>query len=60
MRVEIDHSQCILCGICEGLCPEVFKQDSTVEITQERISENYARCYVACEACPMECIKLQE
>ena len=27
MRVTIDRDGCIGCGLCESICPEVFKLD---------------------------------
>jgi ferredoxin len=57
-RVFIDEEECIGCGTCEEICPEVFKlnekTDKAEVINQEGAPED--RIEEAIEACPVECI----
>jgi ferredoxin len=42
MKVHIDREGCIGCGVCEALCPAVFKLDENVKssiVQQYRKSE---------------------
>ena len=61
-RVYIDEEECIGCGTCEEICPEVFKLDEETEKAEvikpggspeELIEEGI-------EACPVECICWEE
>jgi len=61
-KVIINEDDCIGCGTCETICPEVFKLDgktgkSTV-IKPEGGPENLIE--EAIEACPVTCISWEE
>ncbi len=53
----IDLSDCILCGICQDVCPEVFRLNAAgyIEITG---MSDYPRSCVdeAIKNCPADCI----
>ena len=57
MKVVVNRDNCIGCGACEALCPEVFQIDdeglSTV-ISNENIDE--AKVTEAIEGCPTSAI----
>ena len=57
MKVVVNRDNCIGCGACEALCPEVFQIDdegiSTV-INTENIDE--AKVMEAIEGCPTSAI----
>lgn len=57
-KVYIDEDECIGCGSCEDICPEVFKLDSDSEkakvIKQEGGPENLIE--EAINTCPVSCI----
>jgi ferredoxin len=61
-KVFIDEEECIGCGTCEEICPEVFKlneETDKVEVTdQEGAPED--KIEEAIEACPVECIHWEE
>ena len=57
-RVVIDEEECIGCGSCEDICPEVFKVNEEAEesivIKPEGGSEELIQ--EAMLECPMSCI----
>jgi len=61
-RVYIDEEECIGCGTCEEICPEVFKlnekTDKAEVIDQKGAPEDQIE--EAIEACPVECIHWEE
>jgi ferredoxin len=61
-KVFIDEDECIGCGTCEEICPEVFKlnEDSAKAevINQKGAPED--KIEEAIEACPVECIHWEE
>lgn len=55
MELKIDRDTCIGCGMCEGICPEVFEMDGEsiavikgqpTEATQETAIEAMSGCPV--------------
>ena len=61
-KVLLDQDECVACGTCVEICPEVFKMDEendTVEIILETggpedlIQESI-------DSCPVQCISLEE
>ena len=69
MKVSIDREGCIGCGVCEVLCPEVFKlsddgKSSIVEryrkisLGEGEVGDDLASCVEnARDSCPVEVIK---
>ena len=61
-RVCINEEECIGCGACEGICPEVFELDNekgkAVVIKPEGGPEDLIE--EAIEACPVSCISWEE
>lgn len=57
MKVKIDESKCIDCGICEGICPEGFE----VIGGKARVKNENASCVQqAAKSCPRGAIILMD
>ncbi len=57
-KVTVDASVCVGCGLCEQLCPEVFKVNSE-GIAQAKASEcNQHNLTEITEQCPVNAIKI--
>jgi len=59
MKVSIDRSGCIGCGLCADTCPEVFVMaaDNTAEVVAETVPAGKEDCAVeAAEGCPVSVI----
>jgi ferredoxin len=57
----VNQEECTSCGICEGICPEVFR------INEDGVSEVYnsegapeEEIQGAIDSCPVECIYWEE
>jgi len=61
-KIVIDEEECIGCGTCEEICPEVFtlneKTDKAEVVDPKGAPE--AQIEEAIEACPVECIHWEE
>ncbi len=62
MKAKINREGCILCGICEATCPEVFRMgdDGPAEVYVDAIpteAENTAQ--EACDDCPVSVITIE-
>ena len=57
-RVYIDEEECIGCGNCEMICPEVFKLDHAAEKSKVIKPEGGPEDLIeeAMGECPMSCI----
>ena len=52
---------CSSCGLCEEICPEVFKlEDVAIVIEGVNLSDYEDKIKEAAENCPMEVIKFSE
>jgi len=52
---------CIACGLCENICPEVFKlKDEATVVEGVKYSEYEKKIKEAAESCPVEIIKYSE
>lgn len=63
MKVSIDNDKCIGCGICVGICPEVFEMNSEgkaevkINIDTEKHKDAIKE---AAESCPVEAIEIED
>jgi ferredoxin len=62
MQTTIDEEECIGCGSCEELCPEVFKMNEDKEKAEVILPEGGPKEYIeeAIDTCPVSCIHWQE
>lgn len=60
--VYIDEDECIGCGSCEEICPEVFKLNEDTEKPEIIKPEGGPEDLIeeAMETCPVECIHWEE
>ncbi len=61
-RVYIDEGECIGCGACEEICPEVFKLNEETDKAEVIKPEGSAEELIqeAIDQCPVECIHWEE
>ncbi len=62
-KVTVDRDACIGDGVCESLCPDVFKLDDEglSEVLKPEIDDSLYDCVKeAVEACPAECITMEK
>lgn len=60
MKVSIDESACIGCGLCAGTCPEVYDLDGSVaKVIAQPTAENDACAAEAAEGCPVDAIHVE-
>ena len=61
MKVVVNRDNCIGCGACEALCPEIFQIDdeglSTVTNKEEVKEELVEKVTEAIESCPTSAIE---
>ena len=60
MEVGVNFDQCIGCGVCRQVCPEVFDIDEeagkTVLLSYDQSAENTGLVKDAVDSCPIGCI----
>lgn len=61
MKAKVDTDTCIGCGLCEQLCPDVFKmEDDKAVVTVEIVPDGAAdTCRDAAEQCPVTAITVE-
>lgn len=62
MKAEIDRSNCISCGLCETVCPEVFRmgEDGPAEVYVETVPSALEKVAIeAMESCPVSVITVE-
>jgi ferredoxin len=61
-KVYIDEEECIGCGSCEEICPEVFKLNEDVEKAEVIKPEGGPEALIeeAMEICPTDAIHWEE
>ena len=61
-RVLIDEEECIGCGSCEEICPEVFVLNEDTEKAEVINPEGGPEDLIeeAIDACPVECIQWED
>ncbi len=61
MKVVVNQETCIGCGLCESICPSVFRMndDNLAEVYQQpdSISDELQE---AVDSCPVAAIKIQD
>ncbi|HNV05436.1 MAG TPA: ferredoxin [Petrotogaceae bacterium] len=60
MKVFVDKDACIGCGVCENLCPDVFKvgDDGKAEAIAPQTDAPCAKD--AADSCPVQAISIEE
>ena len=60
MEVGVNFDQCIGCGVCMQICPEVFDLDEesgkAVLLNNEHSDENINLVKEAADSCPIGCV----
>ena len=56
MSVKINLDDCIGCGVCSQLCPEVFKLDENEGKAMVISQENLGLAKEAVDSCPVSAI----
>jgi ferredoxin len=61
-RVYVDEEECIGCGSCEEICPDVFVLNEDTEKAEVINPEGGPEDLIeeALEACPVECIHWED
>lgn len=62
MKAIIDREGCISCGLCEQICPEVFRmaKDGLAEVFADPVPESAKSAAVeAQESCPVSVITVE-
>lgn len=62
MKVTIDRSGCLGCGLCAGVCPEVFRMadDDLAEVWAEPTAKEEDKVREAASGCPAAVIQIEE
>jgi len=56
------NEECILCGLCADMCPEIFQLgEETAEVIVDEIPpEHQDCCREAADSCPSDAIEINE
>lgn len=63
MKAIIDRINCIGCGLCVAVCPQVFvlSEDGTAEVYVDEVEENLSEAvYEAVDGCPVSVISVEQ
>ena len=62
MKATIDRDGCIGCGVCVGVCPDVFRMadDGLAEVYAELNASTFESAKEAEENCPVSVIQVEE
>ncbi len=60
--VTIDQDDCIGCGTCAEVCPDVFQMNDETDIAEVILAEGGPEEQIedAIGSCPVECIRWEE
>lgn len=60
MKVSVDQSLCIGCGLCVNDCPDVFEMQGDKAVVKASVPETAAdSCKTAEQNCPVQAIKCE-
>lgn len=61
MKAHVNQDDCIGCGLCAEICPEVFRmnEDNLAEAYQEVTPMNEAAAREAMDSCPVTAISIE-
>ncbi|MFP4474722.1 MAG: ferredoxin [Desulfatibacillaceae bacterium] len=61
-RPVVDQQECVDCGSCTELCPDIFVRNDDMEVVQAVEMDEYPEDCVdeAIATCPVECISWEE
>jgi len=61
-KVIIEAEECVACGTCVEICPEVFKMDDDDEVAEVIMDTGGPEDLVqeAMDSCPVQCIQWEE
>jgi ferredoxin len=57
MKARVEADLCISCGLCEQICPQVFKLEDKAIVIGD--CDAAGCCKEAADSCPTEAIKLE-
>ncbi|WP_024822113.1 MULTISPECIES: ferredoxin [Aminobacterium] len=60
MHVTLDRNECIGCGVCAQICPEVFSLDEDAGVAKVMKPEGAECVRDAADSCPVGCISVEE
>ena len=61
MKAFVDENVCISCGLCEGVCSDVFSLDTGVAVAVEDVAAEFEDATrEACDGCPVQSISIEE
>ncbi|MGI6252034.1 MAG: ferredoxin [Synergistaceae bacterium] len=60
MRVSIRTEECIGCGVCAQICPEVFSMDDDAGVSRVIQPEGSDCAQEAADSCPVACIDIED
>lgn len=62
MKVTIDRDDCISCGVCTSVCPEVFRfaEDGLAEVYSDNPEDHKDSVTEARDSCPVSIIDVEE
>ena len=61
MKVTINEEECTGCGVCESMCPDVFKvgEDNKAHVLRSEGCDG-CDCNEVAESCPSEAITVEK
>jgi ferredoxin len=60
MKISLDESKCIGCGVCCQVCPDIFSLNEAAGIARVSRPDTIEPCVKeAEESCPVSCIRIE-